>query len=84
MKKIIMLTQDNCGKCIVLDEYLKNGLNDQYKDIIKVVHMGQDPKLFMSLARTHGVMATPALIAGDHALLDPNPSNTQDFIEENL
>lgn len=80
MKKIQMLTQDNCPKCIILDQFLENGLNDEYKDQIEVIHRSNDEKLFMSLARKHGIMATPALICGDEVLVDTSEAKVKDFL----
>lgn len=82
MKKILILSQDSCPKCVVLDQYLKQGLNNQFEDDIEYVTREQDGKLFMSLARHHGIMATPALIIGQDVLLTPDPSNTLAFLEK--
>ena len=82
MKKIILLTQNQCPKCLVLENYLKHELHDVYEDHIEIVKREAEPKRFMFLARNHGIMATPALISGDDVLLMPDSSNTKEFLEK--
>ena len=81
MTKILLLTQNQCPKCLVLETYLKHELHDIYLDQIEVIHREKEPKRFMALARCHGIMATPALISGDDVLRMPDASNTKDFLE---
>lgn len=79
---MIMLSQKNCPKCRVLEEYLKMGLNDRYVNDIEVVMREDDEKRFMKYARKHGIMATPALIAGDYVLHSPSNEDTLKFLEK--
>lgn len=82
MNKIILLSQNNCPKCVVLDQYLHLGLNDRFKDQIEIVSREKDAKRFMQLARHNGIMATPALICKDGVLANPTPENTLEFLEQ--
>lgn len=83
-KKIIMLTQNNCPKCVVLDTYFKEGLKGRFDDAITVVHRDQQSKEFMRLVRSHGIMATPALISGDDVLHHPSKDNVVEFLEKHV
>lgn len=78
MKKIKMLTQDNCPKCITLKLFLEI---NEYIDDIEIVKREDNPKLFMALARKHGIMATPALIAGEMVLRDTSSANVSVFLK---
>lgn len=83
MKKIIMLTQKNCAKCVVLEEYLENGLQGQYENDMVRITREQHQNEFMKLARRNGIVATPALLIEDKVLVNPNPDNVLDFLKEN-
>lgn len=83
-KKIIMLSQAQCPKCVVLDHYLSHGLNNKYEAQIEVVTRENDPKRFMALARQKGILATPALIAETEVLLNPDATNTLAFLEKHV
>lgn len=76
MKKIQMLTQDNCAKCIVLEKYLERS---RYFDLVEVVDRGKSPKEFMALVRKHQIMATPALIYGEEVLRDTSEEKVKEF-----
>lgn len=82
MNKIIMLTQNNCPKCVVLEEYLKNGLDNKYEEYIERISKEKRSKDFMALARRNGIMATPALIIGESVLINPNSENVLGFLKE--
>lgn len=75
MSKIILLTQEVCPKCHVLKQFLGGRDYDEVK-------REDDPKRFMALARKHGIMATPALIAGDSVLMDTKKELVDDFFEK--
>ncbi|WP_331836837.1 glutaredoxin [Erysipelothrix piscisicarius] len=78
----MMLTQDNCPKCMALKNYLELGLRNKYAEHIEVVKREENPERFKSIALDHGIMATPALIGGDEVLLDTNPSKVNAFFEK--
>ncbi|CAM3601125.1 glutaredoxin [Erysipelothrix urinaevulpis] len=80
--KIKMLTQDNCPKCIVLDEFLDKGLGNEYKDSIEVIHRKKNEKEFVTLVRKHRIMSTPVLIAGDNVLRDTSAENVVEFLKK--
>ncbi|CAH2761379.1 glutaredoxin [Erysipelothrix amsterdamensis] len=82
MTKIMMLTQDNCPKCMALKNFLELGLRNKYAEHIEVVKREDDPERFKSIALEHGVMATPVLIAGGEVLVDTNPSKVNAFFEK--
>lgn len=84
MKKVIMLTQDNCPKCVGLKGFLEMGLKNKYEDSIEVVKKEDNPKRFMDLALSNGIMATPALIAEGDVLLDTTPSKVAPFLEKHV
>lgn len=82
MSKIIMLTQDNCPKCVGLKSFLELGLKNKYSDSIEIVKKEDNPKRFMDIALENGIMATPALIAKDEVLVDTTPSKVMPFLEK--
>ncbi|CAM2838915.1 glutaredoxin family protein [Erysipelothrix tonsillarum] len=84
MAKIMMLTQDNCPKCIALKNYLEMGLRNKYAADIEVVKREDDPERFKMLALDHGIMATPALIGEQDVLVDTSPSKVNAFLEKNI
>lgn len=84
MSKIIMLTQDNCPKCVALKGFLEMGLRNKYENEIEIVKREEQPKRFMDLALNHGIMATPALIANEDVLLDTSPSKVGPFLEKHV
>ena len=84
MKKIIMLTQDNCTKCVTLKLFLEAGLKNQYAQHIEIVKREVNSKQFNALVRKHGIMTTPALIADDALLLNPDATNTEAFIKAHI
>lgn len=84
MKKVIMLTQDNCPKCVALKSFLELGLKNQYVDNIEIVKREENPKRFMELALNNDIMATPALIAENEVLLDTTPSKVTPFLQRNI
>lgn len=84
MSKILMLTQDNCPKCVGLKSFLELGLKNKYSDAIEIVKKEDNPKRFMDLALEKGIMATPALIADEDVLLDTTPSKVIPFLEKNV
>ena len=81
---MIMLSQKNCPKCRVLEEYLKMCLKDRYVNDIEVVMREDNEKSFMNYARKYGIMATPALIAGDNVLHSPSNEDALDFLEKHI
>lgn len=84
MSKVIMLTQDNCPKCVGLKGFLEMGLKNKYENDIEVVKKENDPKRFMDLALSNGIMATPALIADGEVLVDTTPSKVTPFLEKHI
>lgn len=84
MKKIQMLTQDNCPKCVSLKQFLELGLKNKYADHIELVKREENPELFMALVKKHDIMSTPALVAGDNVLYDTSVSKVPSFIEANI
>ena len=84
MKKIQILTQDNCPKCIALDQFLTFGLKNRYQDKIEMVKREDNEALFMKIVKKHGIQSTPALVYGDAVLVNGEPSKVVDFIEKNL
>ncbi|MDE8256258.1 glutaredoxin family protein [Erysipelothrix rhusiopathiae] len=82
MTKIMMLTQDNCPKCMALKNYLELGLRNKYAEHIEVVKREDDPERFKSIALEYGIMATPVLIGGGEVLVDTNPSKVNAFFEK--
>lgn len=80
---IKMLTQDNCGQCIALKKYLDLGLRGKYNDVIEVIKKEDNPEEFMRLVKLHGITSTPALIADNEVLRNPNVSNAESFIKLN-
>lgn len=84
MKKIQMLTQDHCPKCIALEQFLVFGLKDQYKENIEIVKREDNEALFMKIVKKHGIQSTPALVCGDAVLLNTEPSNVTDFMNQHL
>lgn len=82
MKRIILLTQDSCPKCVVLEHYLVHGLNNRYETSIDIIKRESNPKMFMNYARRLGIMATPALIVDGDVLTNPDSSNTLAFLEK--
>lgn len=84
MSKIIMLTQNNCAKCVALKSFLELGLKNKYNDDIEIVKKEDNPKYFMDLALSHDIMATPALIAEGEVLLDTTPSKVIPFLTKHV
>lgn len=82
--KIKMLTQNNCPKCIALEQFLEKGLKNKYKDDIQIIHRSVDEDLFMQEVEEHGIMSTPVLIAGSDVLRDTAPSKVSEFLKKNL
>lgn len=82
MKKIQILTQDACPKCVVLEHYFMHGLNDQFKNDIEYIKRENQNKQFMALARRYGIMATPALIIDGDVLHHPDANNTLAFLQK--
>ena len=80
--KIKMLTQDNCPKCIILEQFLEKGLRNKYKDDIQIIHRSVNEELFMQEVEEHGIMATPALIADGDVLVDTSPSKVSEFLKK--
>ena len=80
--KIKMITQDNCPKCIALEIFLEKGLRNKYKDDIQIIHRSEEEELFMQEVEEHGIMATPALIAGSEVLRDTAPSKVSEFLKK--
>ena len=84
MKKILILTQDHCPKCVVLEQFLRVGLKNEYIENIEYVKREDNESLFMKLVRKHGIQSTPALVCGDELLVNTEPSKVIEFIEKNL
>lgn len=84
MKKVKMLTQDNCPKCVALKSFLEMGLRNKYADNIEVVKREEKNEEFMDLVKKHDIMATPALVIGDDVLLDTSPSKVSEFLEKHV
>ena len=84
MKKIQILTQDHCPKCIVLEQFLSVGLKNKYKENIEYVKREDNKALFMKIVRKHGIQSTPAIVCGDEFLVNTEPSKVMEFIEKNL
>lgn len=82
MKKVYMLTQDNCPKCFSLKSYLELGLRNKYADQIEVVKREDNQQLFYELVQKHDVMATPVLISDTTVLSDTSPSKVNDFFQK--
>lgn len=79
-----MLTQDNCPKCMALEQFLEKGLRNKYKNDIQIIHRSENEDLFMQEVQEHGIMATPALIANGDVLVDTTPSKVSEFLKENI
>ena len=84
MKKILILAQDHCPKCVVLEQFLSVGLKNKYIENIEYVKREDNESLFMKLVRKHGIQSTPALVCGDELLVNTEPSKVIEFIENNL
>lgn len=84
MKKIQMLTQDNCPKCVALKSFLELGCRNKYADDIEVVKREDDEAAFKKIVLEHGIMSTPVLIADGEVLTDTNPSKVTAFIEKHI
>lgn len=82
--KIKMLTQNNCPKCIALEQFLEKGLKNKYKEDITIIHRSVDEDLFMHEVEEHGIMSTPVLIAGSEVLRDTTPSKVSEFLKKNI
>ncbi len=81
---IKILSQKNCAKCILLEEILNNYLKGEYNKNIEYISREDNYHEFMKLARNHGIMATPALIAGDFVLMDIKQSKVEAFLKEHV
>lgn len=84
MKKIKILTQNNCSKCIALKSYLEMGLRNRYAEDIEYVKREDDPEGFMEYVQQFDIMATPAIICDNAVLKDTAPSKVNTFLSENL
>ncbi len=81
MSKIKLLTQDNCPKCVQLQQFLEYGLRNQYVDNIEVIKKEEKKKEFFQLVKEHGLMSTPVLIYEDQVLVNMKPSSVSEFLK---
>lgn len=81
MSKVIMLTQNNCPKCVALKSFLELGLRNKYENHIEVIRREDNPSLFMDYVSKYDIMSTPALISGEDVLVDTQPSKVSTFLE---
>lgn len=74
--ELIILSQQTCPKCVGLKNYLKQGLDLDYKEIM----LEENPEKFRELVAKFGVRTTPVLIKGEEFLIDCSPSKVNDFL----
>lgn len=81
---VVMLTKENCPRCVNLKNYLKMGLRDKYVNDIKIVKLEEDEENFMSYVKKHNLTQMPVLIADNDVLLDISPSKVSAFLKKHL
>lgn len=79
---IKILSQNVCPKCDQLFQYLKFGLQDKYADKIEIIKKEEQTTEFNAYVSKFQIMATPAIIVGDHVLKDCTPLNVAKFLSE--
>lgn len=81
MKKVKLLTQDNCPKCVQVKQFLELGLRNQYKDNIEIIKKEEQESAFFDLVRKFHLMSTPVLIFEDDVLVDLTPTKVSQFLK---
>ncbi len=81
MDKVILLSKDNCPKCVSLKKFLDLALKNKYENIIEIVHREENLTKFNELVSKYNIMATPVLIFNDEVLFDTVPLKVTEFLE---
>ena len=84
MNKVIMLTKDNCPKCMALKMFLQMGLKDKYKEDIEIIHKESNEELFEEYVNKYEISSVPVLIKGDFTLTNTTPSYVTQFLTDNV
>lgn len=84
MEKVIILTKDNCPKCIALKMYLEKGLRDKYANNIEYIKLEENKDSFYEYVEKFNLMATPVMIKGEAVLENTSPGLVSDFLVKNI
>lgn len=61
-KKVVMVTKQNCPKCVQIKMYMDNALTEEQRKVIEVVKKEENLEKYLKLVEDYQIESVPAMI----------------------
>lgn len=80
--KVIMISKDNCPKCLNLINFITYALDDDDKKKISLVKKEDNIDLYNEYVDKYDLSSVPVLIYNDEVLYNTEPSKVIEFLSK--